>query len=234
MRGSRVTTQGSVMNGPPSWGQVVRTGSLLQVESLASVFDRAVDDLLAGGVLGGDDLGEEVADLGEFGQQLELVEQAGGGFGLDQGADAVGDGVERVGFEGQLHAALGAELVHQDFGAGVAGDVLKEQGRAAGFGCAFVELGGAVGDLGHFQMWADGFADAAEFAGFVELGDPIAKVGIRHGSSSRGGVPPSPLLIILKYPIETTYDSNQDTLEIRIDPYSSPNCLRPARSFRIG
>jgi hypothetical protein len=50
------------------------------------------------------------ASLGSsFSLSMKLV-----GVGGEQGADALGDGVERVGLEGELHAALGAELVHQD------------------------------------------------------------------------------------------------------------------------
>ena len=62
----------------------------------------AMDDLLAGGVFGGDDFGEEAAYLGERGKQLELVHEAGWGFGFEEGADAVGYGVEGVGFEGEV------------------------------------------------------------------------------------------------------------------------------------
>ena len=83
-----------------------------------------------------DDLGEEAADLGELGEELEFVEEADGGGGVEEDADAVGDGVEGVDVEGELHAALGAELVHEDAGAGVAGDVLEEEGGAAGLGRA--------------------------------------------------------------------------------------------------
>ncbi len=74
-----------------------------------------------------------------------------------------------------------AELVHQDLCAGVAGYVLEEEGRAASLVSSLAELGGAVGDLGHFEVGADGLADAAEFACFVELLDPFAKVGVGHG-----------------------------------------------------
>ena len=112
--------------------------------------------------------------------------------GLMQGADAVGDRVQRVGFEGQLHAAFGTELVHQDLGSGVAGDVLEEEGRAAGLGRALAEFGGAVGDFGHLEVGANGDADAAQFSGLVELLDPFAKVGIGHGCSWCGGGDPLP------------------------------------------
>jgi hypothetical protein len=97
---------------------------------------------------------------------------------MDEDSDAVGDGVERVGVERQVHAAERAVLVHEDPSAGIAGDVLEEEGRAAGFVSSLPKLGGAVGDLSHLEVRADRFADAAEFAGFVELPDPFAKVGI--------------------------------------------------------
>jgi hypothetical protein len=35
-------------------------------------------------------------------------------------------------------------------------------------------------------LWTDGLADAAEFAGLVELGDPFAKVGVCHWRLLRG------------------------------------------------
>ena len=86
----------------------------------------AMDDLLAGGVFGGDDFGKEAAYFGKCWEKLELVHEAGWRFGLQEGADAIGYVVERVGFEGQLHAPEAAELVHQDFCAGVAFYVFEE------------------------------------------------------------------------------------------------------------
>ncbi len=53
--------------------------------------------------------------------------------GLEEGADAVGDGVEGVGLEGEVHAAFAAELVHEDVCAGMAFYVFEEEGGAAGF-----------------------------------------------------------------------------------------------------
>jgi hypothetical protein len=81
--------------------------------------------------------------------------------------------------EGERHAAFGAELVDEDFVAGVAGDVFEEEGWAAGFcfGVA-VEAGlrDTVGDLGDFEIGRDFFADAAELAGFIEDFDPVSEV----------------------------------------------------------
>ena len=111
----------------------------------------AMDDLFARGVFGGDDLGEEVADFGELGRSFILSMKLVGDFGFEEGADAVGDVVEGVGLEGELHAAFAAELVHQDACAGMAFYVFEEEGGAAGFCGAAAEFGGAVGDLGHLE-----------------------------------------------------------------------------------
>ena len=60
------------------------------------------------------------------------------------------------------HAPLAAELVDEDFVAGMAFDIFKQQGRTAG-------LGDAVGNLGDFQLRRNLFADALEFAGFSSV-----------------------------------------------------------------
>ena len=111
-----------------------------------------MDDLLAGGVLAEMTLGKKLPTSASLGRSLSLSMKLVGRLGLDEGADAVGDGVERVGFEREVHAAFGAELVHQDAGAGVAVDVFEEERGAAGRGRALAELGGAVGDLGHLEV----------------------------------------------------------------------------------
>ena len=76
-------------------------------------------------------LGKKLPTSASMGRSLSLSMKLAG-VRAGKGADAVGDVVERVDFEGELHAALGAELVHQDAGAGVAGDVFEEEGGAAG------------------------------------------------------------------------------------------------------
>jgi hypothetical protein len=134
----------------------------------------AMDDLFAGGVFCRDDFGKEAAYLGEHGEHLYFVHEAGGCLGFEEGADAVGDGVEGVGLEGETHAAFAAELVHQDACAGVAFDVFEEEGGASGIGCASSEFGGAVGDLGHLEDGVYFGGDALEFAGFLKLFDPVA------------------------------------------------------------
>jgi hypothetical protein len=76
--------------------------------------------------------------------------------------------------EGELHAALGAELVNEDAGAWEAFDVFEEEGGAA---CSLSAASGfahAIGNLGDFEEGRDFLADAAELAGFVEELDPVS------------------------------------------------------------
>ena len=105
VRGSRVITQGNVMKRPPSSGQHCSTGKVEQREIVV------LDDLLARAA--GDLLGEEFAHLGQHGQHLDFVEQALRGLDVHELRNAVGDFVERIDVERQLHAALGAELVDE-------------------------------------------------------------------------------------------------------------------------
>ena len=147
-----------------------KDGQLAEVDGIAFQ-----DDLFAGGVGAVDDLGEEAADFGEGGQELQFVHEADGRGWGEQRSDAVGDLIKRVGVVGQLHAALGAELVHQDAGSGIVHDVLKEQRGAAGAAfCRGGQLGGAVGDLGHFEVGRDGLSHGGQLAGAVEASDPVA------------------------------------------------------------
>ncbi len=113
--------------------------------------------------------GKEGADLRQHGQQLQLVQQAGGHLRLQQNVDARGDGVERLRLQRHAHAAIAAELVHQDAGAGIAFHVLEQQRRAAGVRGSLPHLGAAVGDLCHLQNGIDLDLDALQFPCLVEL-----------------------------------------------------------------
>ena len=142
------------------------------------------DDFLAGSFFGVDGLGEEAADFGEHGEELELVQDAGGDDRAEEGFDALGDVVEGVDLERETHAALGAELVHQDLRALVAGDVFEEQRGASGLGSSLPGLGGAVGDLGHLEDGGDLGGDALQLASFIERLDPVAQTFISHSVPS--------------------------------------------------
>jgi len=148
-----------------------------------------MDDLLAGCFFGGDDLGEEAAYLGERWQELQLVHEAGRRFWFEERSDAVCYVVEGVGFEGQLHAAEAAELVHEDLCAGVAFYVFEQESRTSCFWSAFAEFGGSVGDLGHFKIRGDFDSDALELAGFFEGLDPVAQIGVGQFGLLRVGTP---------------------------------------------
>ena len=101
-----------------------------------------------------------------------------GGFYVDELADAVGDFVELIDLEREIHAAGRTELVDQDLCAGMAFDVLEEQSWASGRGrpasIIFAgHLADAVGDLGDLENGIDLSTNFLEFAGAVERGDPI-------------------------------------------------------------
>ena len=81
--------------------------------------------------------------------------------------------------ECELHAALAAELIHQDAGAGISFHVLEEQRWPAGSAVRpgiESRLRNTVRDLRDFEQWIDFFADAAQFAGFIEDFDPLSEV----------------------------------------------------------
>ena len=130
-------------------------------------------------------LGKKLPTSASVGQQLQLVDKADRRGWMQQRADAFGDAVERVDLERELHAALGAELVHQDAGAGMTRDVFEQQRGSAGSpGGDGGHFGGAVGDLGHLEIRRDRLSDRVQFAGAVQPGDPFAKVLISQGRCS--------------------------------------------------
>ena len=88
------------------------------------------NDFLAGP--GGHGLGKELAHLGQHGKHFYFVEEALRGLDVHESADAVGDFIEGVDLERQIHAAGRTELIDQDLRAGMAFDVLEEEGGAAG------------------------------------------------------------------------------------------------------
>ena len=121
--GSRVVTQGSVMNRPASLGQHCRIG-----KSSSEKLSRLITSL-QGPV--GTVAGKKLSRLRQQGQHLELVEKTLRRLHIHEHPDAVRDFVERINAERELHARLGAELIDQDLRAGMALDVLEEKSRTA-------------------------------------------------------------------------------------------------------
>jgi hypothetical protein len=151
-------------------GPALEDGKVVEVEVVAA------NDFLAGGVFGADGFGEGAGEFAELREHFELVEEAFGGFEVEQAGDAVGDVVEIINAESQGHAPLAAELVDEDLVAGMALYVFEEERGAAGFG-------DAVGDLGDFQLRGDLLADALQFAVLFEGFDPVAQIVVGHGCS---------------------------------------------------
>ncbi len=98
-----------------------------------------------------------------------------------------GDVVEGVDFKGETHAALAAELVHQDLRAGIAGDVFEEESGASGAVGSLSEFGGAIGNLCHLEDGRDFGGDAFEFSSFSKSRQPVAQTFICHSVSSSSG-----------------------------------------------
>ena len=107
-------------------------GELIEREGIAE------NDFFAGRVFGGNGFGEDIADGRQLREHFEFFEEAFGGFDFEKRADAAGDFIEGalvgVEAEGELHAALGAELIDEDARAGKAFDVFEEEGGTACFG----------------------------------------------------------------------------------------------------
>jgi len=103
---------------------------------------------------------KELPHLRQHWEHLYFVKEALRGFYVDELADAVGDFVEFVDLEREIHAACRTELVDEDLCAGMAFDVLEKQRGAAGRGCrasiiSSRHLADAVGDLGDLENGVD-------------------------------------------------------------------------------
>ena len=172
--GSRVITDGRVMNGPPSSGQQVMIGSessdgwsstISWQGALLTVFGRAsANDLSLPSV-------------------AELVGQALRRRQLEHVRELAGHVVEPLDAEGQAHAPLGPELVDQQRVRRALHPAEEQRGAAA--------LHRAVGDLGDLEVGIDLGVDLRELALAPEQVDPLAKVARDHLRSvrARGGRP---------------------------------------------
>ncbi len=144
----------------------------------------AANDFLAGSA--GNNLGEKTAHLGEQRQHFHFVEEALRRLDVHELADTGGDFVERIAVERQVHAALGAELVDEQLGCGIAFEVFEEQRRTSrAFSSARPPLGHAVGYFGDLQNGVTLRLDALEFAGPIQGGDPLSKVVVGQSRPSQ-------------------------------------------------
>src|ERR1700761_3910677 len=84
------------------------------------------NDLLTWRVFSSDYFGKEATYFGEGWKQFELVHEASRSLWFDQTANAVGDGVERIGLKGEPQTAFAAELIHQDPSTRITLHVFKE------------------------------------------------------------------------------------------------------------
>ena len=142
---------------------------------------------------GGNRLRKELSHFRQHWQHLHFVEKTLRGFHVHEVANAVGDLVERIDLERQVHAARGAELVDQKLMTGMTLDVLKEEGwagrrfpdaiRLASVArphrrdvCAYVAFAHAICDLGDLENWIDFGAYSSQLAGVVEGSDPATQV----------------------------------------------------------
>ena len=97
-------------------------GKVVEVEVVAA------NTFLAGGVFGADGFGEGAGERAQLREHFELVEKAFRGFQVHQRMNPFGDFVKPFDAESQRHAPLAAELIDEDLVAGMALDVLEEQG----------------------------------------------------------------------------------------------------------
>ena len=153
-------------------------GPALQDGKIENAEIFAQDDFFAGRIFGGDKFGEEFSHLGEHGEHADFIEEAFGGAEIHELANAIGNIIERVDAEGEAHAALAAKLIHENFGAGIAFDIFKQQGGTAGGVSGRAEFGDAIGDLRYLQNGVHFHLDTLEFPMFFECLDPFAQIAV--------------------------------------------------------
>ncbi len=129
------------------------------------------DDLLARPF--GDDPGKESAHLGEFGQHLELADDAFGHAHFEEFGDAGGDLIDGRDFERDLHLAHRREPVDQHGKGGAFGPFEEQRGAAL--------FDGAVGELGDFEPGVDFDGHPLQFAVLFEGADELSQILVSHG-----------------------------------------------------
>ena len=169
VRGSRVITAGSVMNGAASPGQQVCTGSAPRSTSsprsttswqapLRTVFGR-----------------ESAIDFSFWRPRIFSPSPCGGCISSTS-ASFVADVVEPLDAEGEAHAALGAELVDEQRPLAALRPLEEQRGPAG--------LDRAVDDLGDLEVRIDLGGDADELALPLEERDPRAQIAGRAPSAA--------------------------------------------------
>ena len=102
---------------------------------------------------------------------------------IHEGANAVGNFIERVDLESKTHALRGPKLVDEQLRTGVALDIFEQQSLPADSTLLIAALGDAVRDLGNLQYRVYFRADAFQFPSAVERLDPISQIVVGQNSS---------------------------------------------------
>ena len=167
VRGSRVITAGSVMNGAASSGQHVCTGSRAEVDLVA-----AQHDLLAGALAHG--ARPRVGDRLQLLEAAQLVGEPCRRLHLEHVRELRAGVVEPLDAEGEAHAPLRAELVDEQ-------RVLAPRGRSkSSAGPPALTVRSTISVTS--RRGSTSARDADELALALEQRDPLAQVGRgRHG-----------------------------------------------------
>ena len=147
-------------------------------------------------------LGKALVSAPSCGSILSLSKRPSGAFRFIRPLMRSAISFEVVDAESQGHAALAAELVDEDFVAGMAFDVFEtgapgRRERTSLFPWqplpVRADFADAVGDLGDFELGRNFFADALEFAVLFEGFDPVAQIVVGQGFAPMRQMPQSTL-----------------------------------------
>ena len=173
--GSRVMTCGRVMNGPPSWGQVVSTGIEPRSGSRSTISCTGPEETCFGG---------SEASLPELRDHLELVPEPLRRRHLEERPELAGRLLEVLAGERPGGAAPGAEEVH--------GHRHARRRRASRRGApGRLCLAARSASAAMSSIEVDGLADADELAGPLQSIEEIAQGPVGHGKA--GSTPFRPL-----------------------------------------
>ena len=104
---------------------------------------------------------------------------------MNEALDAGRDVIEARDLKGELHAALAAELVHENSVAWVSLDVVEQESRATRSVPAtmLAEFRNAVGDFRDFEDRVHWFVDMLQLTRFIEGFDPLPEVVVGQTKS---------------------------------------------------